>query len=269
MQLDGSVTTANSSTSNFVVQNASVTFKGDGVDKASAPYDRNHGTGVIKLVEGAEVIFDGPGIDTVLADADAGQFGIAAFDNAKVTFKSGQFKAGWFAYAGNGNSGNATEVHIEGGRFISEYDYACYFPDAGKRYISGDAYIDGLTGAVAVNNGELYISGNPTITTKGAASAIQATYSDGTATMETENAALNLNAKYGDVICRISGGKFIGGSGVAIATGATHSIDLKISGGAFSQPITNSDWLEDGYVCKSEANSEGLYEVVKSDTAVG
>ena len=223
---------------------------------------------MITISEGAEVVFDGPGIDADLGNADAGQFGIVGLRDAKITFKSGEFKAGWYGFSTNGNQENAPEVHLDGGRFISTTDYAVYLPSRGKTYISGDTYIDGYTGGIAVQNGEIYISGNPIITTAGAASQITATYSDGTSVLENLNASLNLNARYGNIVCRISGGKFIGGAGVAVAVGTAHNVDLKISGGAFSQPV-DAAWLEEGYVCKTEANAEGLYEVVKADVAVG
>lgn len=267
VQLDGSVTTANSGASNFAIQNSTVTFTGSGTVKASTAYDKNHSTGVITITTGSDVTFDGPGIDSVLADANAGQFGIVALKDAKVTFNNGEFNGGWYAYSSNGTNGNAPDVTIHGGKFTSAYDYAIYKPDAGTLTIDGDAYIDGLVGAISVNAGSVYISGNPTITTQGANSPVTDTYSDGTSTMETMAAALNLNARYGDVVCRISGGKFFGGDGVTIATGATHNVDLKISGGAFSAPITNENWLEDGYVCSEEKNSDGLYEVVKKNSS--
>ena len=260
IELDADVTTANSATSNFMITNSTVTFTGNAVVKASAGYDKNHSTTVIKLGEGADVTFSGPGIDTVLADANAGHFGVGVFSNGKLTVNSGNFNAGWYAVASNGTSQTDDgSITINDGVFTSAYDFCMYFP-ANYTYTINGGTFDGPMGAISINSGKLYINGG-TFSTTGEGSKVTEVYSsDGTYNSITS--CLNLNAKYGDVVCRITGGRFISGNNFdIITTGSPYSVDLKISGGEFSSKITDSSWLADGYVCTNQKNSNGFYEV--------
>ena len=267
VKMDADYTTANSNGSNLTVQNSSVTFAGTGVFKASAPYDSAHSTTVIKLAAGSDVTFNGSGIDTVLEDANKGHFGVGVFDNANVTFNAGDFNAGWYSLATNGGSQNRDacgNITINGGKFTSAYDFCLYFPANDVYTINGGTF-DGPAGCVSINAGELYINGGTFSTTGEGSKTTEVYSSDGT--YNSIASCLNLNARYNDVKCRITGGTFISGNNeVAVITiGAAHNTDLKISGGYFSAPIINEDWLEEGYSCTKQKNSDGLYYVDKTD----
>ena len=79
------------------------------------------------------------------------------------------------------------------------------------------------------------------------------------------NAVMNLNARYGDINCEITGGTFIatGDDTILIATGTSHAVNLRITGGKFSSK-PNSEWIPEGWLCTNEPDEEGLYEVYKA-----
>ena len=147
---------------------------------------------------------------------------------------------------------------INGGTLISKTDYAVYHPCKGKLVING-GYIEGPTGAVAVNNGDVEITGG-TLSTLGLNDNTSDT-GDGTAGMVA--AALNLHARYGEVNCTISGGIFKStGQSVMINTGSTYPVNLTITGGKFSSK-PNVEWIADGYYVTAEPDEDGFYEVKK------
>ena len=76
IKMDADYVAANSNKSSFMISNSSVTFSGTGVVKASVPYDKSHSTTVINCGIGSNVTFNGSGVDTVLANGDAGTFGV-------------------------------------------------------------------------------------------------------------------------------------------------------------------------------------------------
>jgi len=262
LNLIADIKTANSSDSIVMFTNTKSTISGSGKFVSTTPYDRAHSTGVIAISEGADVTFNGSGVNTVIGP-DEGTFGISVKDNAIITVNDGEFKSSWQNFAMNGSNQSQTAVlTINGGSLESTEDYAIYWPVVSATLNVNGGEITGYTGAIGVNAGIVNITGG-IISTAGASSRLTDTYTDGTSTF-TGNAALNLNGKYGKITCRISGGDFISaGEAVVISTGSTYPVDLKISGGRFSAPITNEDWLESGYVCATEPDKDGLYVVAK------
>ena len=256
------ITTANSGTSQMLITNSSVTFSGEGKFKTNTPYDRNHGTTVLKIGAGSEVTFNGSGCSTALEDVDKGQFGIGVFDDAKVTVNSGDFEAGWFSFAENGNCSGSLLI-INDGTFVSKGDYTLYFPANAEREINGGSFA-GVAGCVAMNNGKLTINGGTFV--GGSGSLVTTEYSqDGTYTLQNKVAVININAKYGDCEVRITGGKFITSDDaspvVAVATNSSYTLDVQISGGQFSAKFDEA-LLAEGYTFSEEKNADGFYEVV-------
>ena len=177
--------------------------------------------------------------------------------NGKLTVNDGNFQTGWYCVSGNGAKTTADSVTtINGGEFTSVADYAIYHPQPGKLVINGGV-IKGAAGAIAANNGIIEINGGEFSVLGGGDTG---NWSDGTSGLS--DVALNLNARYGDVVCRITGGTFYAtASGtIMIKTGNNHTVDLKISGGNFTQK-PNDEWIAEGYVCSETANAEGFYTV--------
>jgi len=262
VKLDADVTAANSDNSGFTVANATVTFSGSGKIVSTTPYDSSHGTGVLNIGQGGKVIFNGSGINTVTADPEnEGQFGIVYRNNGSVEVNDGDFKAGWYCFAGNGSSTTAESVvTINGGNIVSVGDYAIYHPHAGTLNING-GFILGRAGAIAVQAGTVNITGG-TISSTGLAE-LSTQWNENEGTTGIGNAALNLYARYGDITCRISGGRFVAeGDAAIVVVGTAHNVDLKISGGEFSVK-PDADWIEEGYYCRDAKNSAGFYQVVK------
>ena len=178
-------------------------------------------------------------IDSGLIDASSftnnptneGQFAVGVEGGATVTVTGGKITAGWYAISGNGTDTAATStVNVQGGELISTADYAIYLPHQGITNIT-DGTIYGQAGGVALRRGELYISGDVLITSKGLGDTGE--WGDGTGGMG--NAALNVEADYGECIVEISGGKMTAeGDAVLIAAAAKNPVDITITGGTFS-----------------------------------
>ena len=261
--MNADITNANSSATQFSVNNSSVTFSGEGKFKTNTPYDKNHASTVLKIEGSSDVVFNGSGCDSALENPDQGQFGVGVFDNAKVTVNSGNFKAGWYAICENGNYAGS-EITINDGTFVSTGDYALYFPANAERVINGGEFA-GVAGCVAMNNGKLTINGGTFA--GGTGTLVTTQYSnDGTYTLQNKTAVINVNAKYGNCVVRITGGKFITADDetapvVAIASNSSYTIDVQVSGGLFSSKFDES-LLAEGYTFTEEKNSDGFYEVV-------
>ena len=260
LKLDADVVCNGSQASGLRVTGGSAVIEGDGLIVNTTPYDSTKGSGVVGINKDGELTFNGGGISAVIEDdpVNKGQFGITVWDNGKLTVNDGDFKAGWYCVSGNGARTNADSVTtINGGEFVSTADYAIYHPHAGKLIINGGV-IKGAAGAIAANNGIIEINGGEFSVLGGGDTG---NWSDGTSGLT--DVALNLNARYGDVVCRITGGTFYATAAgtIMIKTGNNHTVDLKISGGNFTQK-PNDEWIAEGYVCSETANAEGFYTVI-------
>ena len=113
---------------------------------------------------------------------------------------------------------------------------------------------------MAANNGTIEINGGTFIVAGGGDTG---TWSDGTSGLA--DSCINLNARYGAVTCRITGGTFDAtAEGASLFTiGTKNAVDLKISGGTFSENL-NPVWLETGYVCVADNANPGFFKVVKA-----
>ena len=234
-------------------------FMGEGKIIGNTPYDASHGTGVISVRDQGEVVFNGSGVDAVIEDdpVNKGQFGVCAYQDAKVTINAGEFRTGWYCVTGNGSSTSANSVTtINGGKLTSVADYAIYHPHAGKLVING-GIIEGAAGAIAAQNGTIEINGG---TIKAIGGGDTGNASDGTGGLG--NAAINLNARYGDIVCRITGGTFIATAEdtIMINIGSAHNVDLQITGGKFTTK-PKAEWVPEGYTIVDLP--DGLFEVVR------
>jgi len=262
IKMNSDIMTTNSGSSQMQITNSSATFSGEGKFKTNTPYDNNHSSTVLKIGTGSEVTFNGSGCSTDLEDVDKGQFGIGVFGDAKVTVNSGDFEAGWYAFAENGTQ-TGSLITINDGTFVSKGDYTLYFPANAERVINGGSFA-GVAGCVAMNNGKLTINDGTFV--GGSGSLVTTEYSqDGTYTLQNKVAVININAKYGNCEVRITGGKFITSDDtapvVAIATNSNYTIDVQVSGGLFSAKFDEA-LLAEGYKFTEEKNSDGFYEVV-------
>ena len=233
---------ADGSADSGIIISGKVQISGNGKLVNNTPYDSNHSKGVISVINDGEVIIDGIGIEAALDDpVNNGQFGIVLYDNSKITINSGNFRTGWYCVSGNGSktSENA-ETIINGGNFVSTSDYVLYHPHKGKLIINNGNFT-GAAGCIAANDGYIEINGgNFNVTGTGNTGE----FNDGTGNLD--NACINLNSKYGDITARINGGNFVGRN--IIVTGTSHNIDLKITGGTFSE-IIKSEWMDPEYMC--------------------
>ena len=241
------------------VAGGSAVLTGNGTLINTTPYDSSRGGGVASVEKDGELTIEGINVSAVLEDdpVNKGQFGVLVMSNGKLTVNDGNFKTGWYCVSGNGARTTADSVTtINGGEFTSVADYAIYHPQPGKLVINGGV-IKGAAGAIAANNGIIEINGGEFSVLGGGDTG---NWSDGTSGLS--DVALNLNARYGDVVCRITGGTFYAtASGtIMIKTGNNHTVDLKISGGNFTQK-PNDEWIAEGYVCSETANAEGFYTV--------
>ena len=262
IELQTDIVANGDATSGIKVNNSNVTFTGDGVVVNNTPYDSTHSKGVIAVNGTGEVTFNGSGVDAVIADdpVNKGQFGVTYFDQAKVTVNDGNFRTGWYCFAGNGNTTSAdAELTINGGNLVSVADYAIYQPHAGKLIIN-DGYIAGAAGAIAANAGTIVINGGTLVASGGGDTGSS---SDGTGGMK--NAAINLNARYNDVTCIITGGKFIANADdvIMIDVGTAHTVTIKITGGLFSSK-PKDEWIAEGYLSTNEPDEDGFYKVYKA-----
>ena len=235
-----------------------LTIDGTGTVTNNTPYDATHNKCTISVREEGELTINNCDLYAVIKDdpVNKGQFGIGVYDDAKLTVNNGNFVTGWYCVSGNGTSKSPESiVEINGGTFTSITDYAIYHPQAGKLVINGGTFA-GAAGAIAVNNGEVLITGGK-FTVRGGGDT--GNWSDGTSGLD--NVAINLNAKYGDVKCVITGGEFhaTAAGTILISTGTAHTVDLKIMGGKFtSKP--NDEWIAEGYMVSGEP-IDGFYVV--------
>ncbi len=192
--------------------------------------------------------------------ASKGQFALGIGGGGNMTINGGKVEAGWYAISGNGtDTAKTSTVIINGGELISTADYALYLPHAGETTIS-DGTIYGAAGGIAINRGALTVSGG-TITSKGQGGT--GDWGDGTGGLD--NAAITLNAEYGDVNAAITGGDIIAeGDAVVLQEGATHSVELKVSGGTFSSKI-DEKYLAEGYVQNANGEVGRLDEVAVAE----
>lgn len=262
INLQANVITDGAPTSGIQVTNGSAILSGEGVVTNVEAYNSSYGTATcaIAVKENGELTFDGSGIYAVVDNepVDNGQFGVKVMDNGKLTINDGDFKAGWYCVSGIGNATSADAlVTINGGSFISAVDYAIYHPDPGKFVINGGTFKGGA-GAIAVQNGILEINGGNFYVL---GDGDTGNWANGTSGLD--NVTLNLNAKYGDVVCRITGGTFHAEANetTMIHIGTQHNVDLKISGGKFTEK-PDAAWIAEGFVCTEEPDADGFYEVV-------
>lgn len=259
LEVNSNVVADGTFNSGIRVANGSVEINGAGKFVNTNPYTgAANGHMIVDAREDSTIIFNGGGVNCVTEDPEnQGQFGVGVHRNGKLIINGGEFVAGWYAVCGNGNAENTGSViEINGGTFTSIADFAIYHPQNGKLIINGGE-ISGHTGALAVNNGDILITGgNFSVLTN---DGNEGDTGDGTAGMSA--AAINLNARYGDVTCRITGGTFKAlNDAIMIATGTAHNVDLKISGGKFSSKL-NDEWIAEGFFCTAEPDVDGFYEV--------
>lgn len=190
--------------------------------------------------------------------ANEGQFAVGLSDvtattDASVVINGGHIKAGWYAVAGNGNAIKANHnITINGGLLESVADYAIYAPQKGTTTVN-DGIVYGTAGGVQLNRGDLIINGG-VVTSKGVGDT--GDWGDGTG--GTGCAAINANAKYATVNVDIGGGRFTAeGDSLVIATGSKYPINVEVTGGLFSDDI--SEYVADGYEVVKDDDS---YKVV-------
>lgn len=90
-------------------------------------------------------------------------YGISVFDNDTLNMTGGTVNAGYFAVCNNGSDAAASTMNITGGTLNSD-GTAIYHPGPGMLNISGDAYIEGVTG-IEIRAGELTVNGGTIVAT--------------------------------------------------------------------------------------------------------
>jgi hypothetical protein len=262
LDLEDDVVSGGDQNSGIFVASGSAILEGTGKIMTETPYDRNHGYGIVRVGENGSLTINGGGIDSIIEDdpINKGQFGIVVKKNAKLTINDGDFAAGWYCVAGNGNAENAGGlITINGGVFTSAVDYVIYHPQNGKLIINGGTFT-GAAGALAANNGIIEINGGTFVVSGGGN-----TGEGGDGTSGLADVTINLNARYGDITCRITGGTFYATAAgtIMIKTGTAHNVDLKISGGRFTSKPDDA-WIANGYICSAAPDEEGFYNVYKA-----
>lgn len=194
-----------------------------------------------------------------LTDTNDGKTG----DLAELIVNGGSIKGESFAISGNGTREN-TQLTITAGTISSRSDFAIYSPQAkGITEISGGT-ITGAGGAIALQNGELTISGEATLISEGTAVYQDA---EGDGTRRLQNAPVCVPARYGDCIVTISGGIFNAkgdSKGIDITYDKKeegHQRTISITGGTFFN-FNPMGYVADGYEVKCEG-------VVTTDPYVG
>ncbi len=239
---------ANTNTGRIAV-NGSLTIKdstdtekdGSGTGKiySESPYNANTKACLIASIgENALVTLESGYIYAVINNPSSqGQFGLGVLDGGDLTVTGGKVEAGWYAISGNGTYDTQNSViNISGGILISTADYAVYLPQSGTTNITGGT-IYGAAGGVCSQRGELNISGDVLITSKGTGDT--GDWGDGTGGLG--NAALYVNAEYGECDVAITGGTFTAeGDAVSIATGAEYAEGsvIEITGGTFTGNVS-------------------------------
>lgn len=235
-------------------------------------------TGVIVSIgEDALVVMESGRIDAssfTNNPKDEGQFGIMVEDGGDAIINGGTITAGWYAISGNGNNKTQNSViEIHGGELISTMDYAVYLPHSGSTYIDG-GFIYAASGGVAINRGNLEVSGDVTITSYDTGDT--GDWGDGTGGLG--NAALYVIAAYGNCDVTISGGIITAlGDALTIAQDTSYISSISITGGQFSSDV--GEYCPSGYSCIAVGESysvgkdavmdaSGNYDASDSDNTV-
>ena len=241
---------------------------GTGTGKIYTETDYGAGAGYCLVAsdgENALVTLESGYIYAVRPDAaNKGQFGLGVLDGGDLTVTGGKVEAGWYAISGNGTDNTTNSIiNILDGVLVSTADYAVYLPQSGTTNISGGT-IYGEAGGVCVQRGDLNISGDVLITSKGLGNT--GNWGDGTGGLDC--AALHVNAAYGECDVDISGGKLVAeNSAIAIETGANYvsGSSIAIVGGEFSSDV--SKFVPEGM--KQGADGKVVIDTEKAVASIG
>ena len=221
------------------------------------PYQRDvYDRPLVYVAGNGEFVMNSGYIYTVIPDdpVNKGQYGIAAYDQGKITINGGTIEAGFCAITSRDDANSNTNITIDGGTLISPMDYAIAHRTAGKlTVIKGVIY--GGSGAISMKRGELEIKGG-TLTSKGTGDT--GNWGDGTGNLG--NAALNFCKPYGNVTATITGGTITAeGDAVLIDAQPTEgkNVDISISGGTYSSDV--SKYCAAGFTATPNAN--GTYGI--------
>ena len=194
-----------------------------------------------------------------------GQFAVGVYNNkskteASATINGGHVKAGWYAIAGNGQTGNGVgNITVNGGIVESTADYAIYHPQNGTTTINGGV-ISGAQGGVALKRGELIVN-DGLITSKGVGST--GNWGDGTGRLGA--AAINVDASYGDATATIKGGTITAEKdALTLDANAVNKATIAVSGGTFSSEV-KPEYCADGY--EPARKEDGTYGVQRIKVA--
>ena len=223
------------------------------------PYQRGvYDRPLVYVAGNGEFVMNSGYIYTVIPDdpVNKGQYGIAAYDQGKITINGGTIEAGFCAITSRDDANSNTNITIDGGTLISPMDYAIAHRTAGKlTVIKGVIY--GGSGAISMKRGELEIKGG-TLTSKGTGDT--GNWGDGTGNLG--NAALNFCKPYGNVTATITGGTITAeGDAVLIDAQSTEgkNVDIYISGGTYSSDV--SKYCAAGFT--ATPNADGTYGISK------
>lgn len=223
------------------------------------PYQRDvYDRPLVYVAGNGEFVMNSGYIYTVIPDdpVNKGQYGIAAYDQGKITINGGTIEAGFCAITSRDDANSNTNITIDGGTLISPMDYAIAHRTAGKlTVIKGVIY--GGSGAISMKRGELEIKGG-TLTSKGTGDT--GNWGDGTGKLG--NAALNFCKPYGNVTATITGGTITAeGDAVLIDAQPTEgkNVDISISGGTYSSDV--SKYCAAGFT--ATPNTDGTYGISK------
>lgn len=223
------------------------------------PYQRGvYDRPLVYVAGNGEFVMNSGYIYTVIPDdpVNKGQYGIAAYDQGKITINGGTIEAGFCAITSRDDANSNTNITIDGGTLISPMDYAIAHRTAGKlTVIKGVIY--GGSGAISMKRGELEIKGG-TLTSKGTGDT--GNWGDGTGNLG--NAALNFCKPYGNVTATITGGTITAeGDAVLIDAQPTEgkNVDISISGGTYSSDV--SKYCAAGFTATPKA--DGTYGISK------
>lgn len=223
------------------------------------PYQRGvYDRPLVYVTGNGEFVMNSGYIYTVIPDdpVNKGQYGIAAYDQGKITINGGTIEAGFCAITSRDDANSNTNITIDGGTLISPMDYAIAHRTAGKlTVIKGVIY--GGSGAISMKRGELEIKGG-TLTSKGTGDT--GNWGDGTGNLG--KAALNFCKPYGNVKATITGGTITAeGDAVLIDAQPTEgkNVDISISGGTYSSDV--SKYCAAGFTATPKA--DGTYGISK------
>ena len=223
------------------------------------PYQRDvYDRPLVYVAGNGEFVMNSGYIYTVIPDdpVNKGQYGIAAYDQGKITINGGTIEAGFCAITSRDDANSNTNITIDGGTLISPMDYAIAHRTAGKlTVIKGVIY--GGSGAISMKRGELEIKGG-TLTSKGTGDT--GNWGDGTGNLG--KAALNFCKPYGNVTATITGGTITAeGDAVLIDAQSTEgkNVDISISGGTYSSDV--SKYCAAGFT--ATPNADGTYGISK------